>query len=57
MMIGYAGALFLLLATICLIAAHMLGVRQLTARQRMYVAITIGFLAWMLPLMVSLRSR
>jgi hypothetical protein len=56
-MLGYAGGLFVLLAAVCLIAAHVLGVQPLTARQRMYVAITIGFLAWMLPLMVSLRSR
>ena len=56
-MMGYAGALFILLAAVCLIAPRVLGGGPPTARQRIYVAITIGFLAWMLPFMASLRSR
>jgi hypothetical protein len=48
---------FLLLATVCVAGPYVLGVRPQTARQRLYVAITLGFLAWVLLLMASLRSR
>jgi uncharacterized membrane protein len=39
----------------CLVAPYVLGVRPKTTRQRLYVALTIAFLAWVLPLMASLR--
>jgi hypothetical protein len=41
----------------CMVAPHVLGVRPKTTRQRVYLALTIAFLAWVLPLMASLRSR
>ena len=48
---------FLLLAIACVAGPYFLGVRPETPRQRLYVAITLAFLAWVLPLMASLRSR
>jgi len=39
----------------CVIAPYLLGVAPRTARQRVYLAITITFLAWVLPLMAPLR--
>jgi hypothetical protein len=48
---------FLILASICVAGPYLLGVRPRTSRQRMYVALTIAFLAWVLLTMVSLRSR
>ena len=38
-------------------AGEILGVPPRTRRQWLYLALTIAFLAWILPLMVSLRSR
>ena len=48
---------FLVLAAVSIAGPYLLGVRPKTPRQWLYVAIPIAFLAWMLPLMVSLRSR
>jgi hypothetical protein len=39
----------------CLVAPYVLGVPPKTARQRACLALTIAFLAWVLPLMASLR--
>jgi hypothetical protein len=47
---------FLILA-VCIAGPYVFGVRPRTPRQWGYVAITIAFLAWVLPLAVSLRSR
>jgi hypothetical protein len=52
-----ASTWFLLLAGVCIAGPYLLGVRPKTRRQRLYLAITIAFLAWVLPLMVSLLSR
>ena len=52
-----ADAWFLVLASVCVAGPYALGVRPKTPRQRQYVALTIAFLAWVLPLMASLRSR
>ena len=50
------GIWFIVLVVVgCLVAPYALGVRPKTARQRVYIAITIAFLAWVLPLMASLR--
>ena len=46
---------FVLLAGACMTAPYLLGVPPQTRRQWTYVAITIAFLAWLLPLMASLR--
>jgi hypothetical protein len=48
---------FLILAAICLAGPYVLGVRPKTPREWLYVALAVGFLAWLLPLMASLRSR
>ena len=52
-----ASTWFLALAGVCIAGPYLLGVRPKTPRQWLYVAIAIAFLAWVLPLMVSLRSR
>jgi hypothetical protein len=52
-----ADAWFLVLTACCLAGPYALGVRPSTRRQWQYIALTIAFLAWVLPLMVSLRSR
>jgi len=39
----------------CVVAPYVLGVAPKNTRQRAYLAITIAFLAWVLPLMASLR--
>jgi hypothetical protein len=48
---------FFLLATVCIAGPYLLGVRPKTPRQRMQIAVTIAFLAWILLFMASLRSR
>ena len=48
---------FWMLATVCIVAPYVLGVRPTTATQRRYVSLTIAFLAWILLLMTSVRSR
>jgi hypothetical protein len=40
-----------------MVGPYVLGVRPKTRRDRVYLAVTIAFLVWMLPLMISLRSR
>ena len=47
---------FLLLAGACIVLPYILGVRPKTRRDWVYLALTIAFLAWILPLMISLRS-
>jgi hypothetical protein len=50
------GLWFVVLVVVgCLVAPYALGVWPTTTRQRLYLAITIAFLAWVLPLMASLR--
>ena len=39
----------------CVVAPYVLGVPPKTTKQRLYLAITIAFLAWVLPLMAPLR--
>jgi hypothetical protein len=48
---------FFLLAGVCLVGPYVLGVRPKTRRDRLYLALTIAFLAWVLLMMISLRSR
>jgi hypothetical protein len=48
---------FLVLLAGFIVALYALRVGPKTHRQWVYLAITIAFLAWVLPLMVSLRSR
>jgi hypothetical protein len=52
-----AGAWFVLLAGLCIVGPYVLGVPPKTRRDRVYLAVTIAFLVWILPLMISLRSR
>ena len=52
-----AGTWFLILAGLCIIGPYVLGVRPKTRRDWAYLALTFAFLAWVLPLMISLRSR
>jgi len=46
---------FVVLAVICVAGPYMFHVRPIRARERLFVVLTIAFLAWILPLMVSLR--
>ena len=48
---------FVILAAACLVGPYVAGVPPRTRRQWRYIAITIALLAWVLLLMVSLRSR
>jgi hypothetical protein len=48
---------FALLVVWCLAGPYLLGVRPRTRKEWLLIAITIAFLAWLLPMMVSLRSR
>jgi hypothetical protein len=48
-------AWFLLLAAASLWGPYLLGVPPRTPRHWRYVALTVAFLAWILPLMISLR--
>jgi hypothetical protein len=48
---------FLILAGVCIGGPYVLGVRPRTRRERICLALTLAFLAWVLPLMISLRSR
>ena len=50
-----AGTWFLLLASVCIVGPYVIGVRPTTTRQRLYIAMTIAFLAWVLPMMAALR--
>ena len=53
----FQGALFLLLAAICILGPYVLHVQPKTRKQWVYLAITLAFLAWVLLLMAPLRSR
>ena len=46
-----------ILAGVCMAAPYVLGVRPRTPRDRFYIALTLAFLAWILGLMISVRSR
>jgi len=50
-----AGTWFLVLAGVCIVGPYILGVRPTTRRHRVYLALTVAFLAWILPLIISLR--
>ena len=52
-----AGIWFAVLVATCIVAPYAFGVRPTTRRQWACLAVTLGFLAWILPLMASLRSR
>jgi hypothetical protein len=47
---------FLVLTVVCVGGPYLFGVRPKTPRHWLYLAVTIAFLAWILPLMTSLRS-
>jgi hypothetical protein len=48
---------FVILTAACFAGPYLLGVRPKTPRDWLYIAITIAFLAWLLPMMASLRDR
>jgi hypothetical protein len=48
---------FGVLALVSVVGPYALRVPPRTRRQWLYIAITLALLAWLLPLMVSLRSR
>jgi hypothetical protein len=52
-----AGVWFVILVGVCIAGPYALGLRPRTRRQWIYVALTIAFLAWVLPLAAPLRSR
>ena len=52
---GVTISLFLILVVGSIAAIYALGLQPRTRRQWVYLAITIGFLVWMLPFMASLR--
>ena len=47
---------FVILLTVCIAGPYILGVRPRTQRHWLYIAITVALLAWLLPLMASLRA-
>ena len=47
---------FLLMTVIIIVAPYVFGVSPRTRRQWVYIVITLAFVAWILPFMVSLRS-
>jgi hypothetical protein len=50
------GTWFLILAGVSIVGPYVLGVPPRTHRDRVYVAVTLAFLAWVLLLMISRRS-
>lgn len=46
---------FALLAAACVAGPYLLGVAPRSNRDRLYVAVALAFLAWLLPLMATLR--
>ena len=48
---------FAVLAGVCIAGPYLLGVRPRTRQHWASIAITLTFLAWMLPLMAALRSK
>jgi hypothetical protein len=46
---------FAILVGVCVLGPYVLGVPPRTRRQWLWIAITIAFLAWLLPMMASLR--
>jgi len=48
---------FVILVASCLFGPYILGVAPKTRRQWTYVAIVLAFIAWILPMMASLRSQ
>ena len=54
---GWAGTWFFVLSSACIIGPYALGVRPRTGRDRFCLALTLTFLAWLLLLMASVRSR
>jgi hypothetical protein len=48
---------FVLLASVCFAGPYLLGARPRSRRDWIYIAITLAFLAWLLPLMIAVRSR
>ena len=48
---------FLIIAASTIAALYLFGLKPRTRRQWLSVAIALAFLAWVLPLMVALRSR
>ena len=47
---------FLILTAVCVAGPYLFGVRPRTRRHWLYLAVAVAFLAWILPLMTSLRS-
>ena len=54
---GPALTSFLVLAGVCIVGPYALGLRPASRRHWLYLAVTIGFLVWLLPFMTPLRSR
>ena len=52
----FATISFALLAAACIVGPYALGVSPRTRRDWRWIAITIAFLTWVLPMMASLRS-
>jgi hypothetical protein len=51
-----ANTWFLVLTTACIVGPYLFGVRPTTRQDWFLIAVTIAFLAWVLPLMASLRA-
>jgi hypothetical protein len=47
---------FIVLAVAAIVGPYALRMAPATSRDWVYIVITVAFLAWLLPLMVSLRS-
>jgi hypothetical protein len=47
---------FLILAACCVVGPYLLGIQPRTERERTMIAVTMGFLAWILWFLTTLRS-
>lgn len=56
-MLKSAATWFVLLAAACIAGPYLFRVRPANGRHWMYLAMTIGFLAWVLLFMAPVRSR
>ncbi len=52
-----AATWFVILAALAVLVPYLCGISPRTRRQWLYVMMALTFLAWILPLMASLRSR
>jgi hypothetical protein len=55
--VTFAVFCFILLAAACIVGPYAIGVPPRTRRHWICLAVALAFIAWILPMMASLRSR